>query len=431
MSIHADLLRVDPEISAIVRDELRRQEDHLELIASENYASPAVLSAQGSVLTNKYAEGYPGRRYYGGCEHVDRAEALAIERAKKLFGADYANVQPHSGSQANAAAYQGLLTPGDRVLGMNLDHGGHLTHGSPVNFSGRLYEFTAYGVRADDERIDYDHLLELAERVRPKLIVAGFTAYSRMADWKKFADIATRVGALLMVDMAHVAGLVAAGIYPNPVSHADVVTTTTHKTLGGPRGGLILARENKEITKKVDSALFPGSQGGPLMHIIAAKAVCFKEAMSEAFRVRQRQTVDNARAMAGVFEKRGIKVVSGGTDSHLFLLDLSDKGMTGKQADATLEQARITVNKNTVPGDQRSPFVTSGLRIGTPAMTRRGMGVDEARLIASWISDVLEDLGNENMIASVASKVTDLCRRFPVYERLDLEAPPVGGALEN
>ena len=422
MFIHTALSEVDPEISAIVSDELRRQEDHLELIASENYASPAVLSAQGSVLTNKYAEGYPGRRYYGGCEHVDRAETLAIERAKKLFAADYANVQPHSGSQANAAVYQALLTPGDKVLGMNLDHGGHLTHGSPVNFSGRLYDFTAYGVHADDGSIDYDQLVELAETIRPKMIVAGFSAYSRTADWKRFADISTRVGALLVVDMAHVAGLIAAGIYPNPVPHADVVTTTTHKTLGGPRGGLVLARENKEITKKIDSALFPGTQGGPLMHIIAAKAVCFKEAMSEEFEIRQRRTVENARAMTDVFIKRGFKVVSGGTDSHLFLIDLSDKGMTGKEADATLEHARITVNKNTIPGDQRSPFVTSGLRVGTPAMTRRGMGVDEARLIASWMSDVLEDLSNENMVASVASKVTDLCRRFPVYGSLDFES---------
>ena len=422
MFIHATLSEVDPEISAVLSDELRRQEDHLELIASENYASPAVLTAQGSVLTNKYAEGYPGRRYYGGCEHVDRAETLAIERAKELFGADYANVQPHAGSHANAAVYQALLSPGDKVLGMNLDHGGHLTHGSPVNFSGRLYDFTAYGVHAEDGSIDYDHLAELAERVRPKLIVAGFTAYSRTADWARFADISNRVGALLMVDMAHVAGLIAAGIYPNPVPHADVVTATTHKTLGGPRGGLVLARENKEITKKIESALFPGSQGGPFMHTIAAKAVCFKEAMSEEFEIRQRRTVENARAMADVFIKRGFKVVSGGTDSHLFLIDLSDKGVTGKQADATLEQARITVNKNTVPGDQRSPFVTSGLRVGTPAMTRRGMGVDEARLIASWMSDVLEDLGNENMVASVASKVTSLCRRFPVYGSLGIES---------
>lgn len=422
MFSNLSLSQTDPEISAVISDELRRQEDHLELIASENYVSPAVLRAQGSVLTNKYAEGYPGRRYYGGCEHVDRVERLAIERAKKLFGADYANVQPHSGSQANAAVYQALLAPGDKVLGMNLDHGGHLTHGSPVNFSGRLYEFTAYGVNAEDEWIDYDHVAELAEKIRPRLIIAGFTAYSRIADWKRFADISNQVGALLMVDMAHVSGLVAAGIYPNPVPHADVVTTTTHKTLSGPRGGLVLARENKQISKKIDSALFPGTQGGPLMHVIAAKAVCFKEAMSEEFEMRQRRTVENARAMADVFVKRGFKVVSGGTDSHLFLIDLSDKGMTGKQADAALEQARITVNKNTVPGDQRSPFVTSGLRIGTPAMTRRGMGIDEARLIASWMIDVLEDLGNENMVASVASKVTDLCRRFPVYGRLDFES---------
>ncbi len=422
MFTNLSLSQADPEISAVISDELRRQEEHLELIASENYASPAVLRVQGSVLTNKYAEGYPGRRYYGGCEHVDRAERLAIERAKRLYAADYANVQPHSGSQANAAVYQALLNPSDKVLGMNLDHGGHLTHGSPVNFSGRLYEFTPYGVNADDGLIDYDELSELAQKVRPRMIVAGFSAYSRMADWKRFADISHQVGALLLVDMAHVAGLIAAGIYPNPVPHADVVTTTTHKTLSGPRGGLVLARENKEITKKIDSALFPGTQGGPLMHIIAAKAVCFKEAMSEEFEIRQRRTVENARAMTEMFIKRGFKVVSGGTDSHLFLIDLSDKGLTGKQADATLEQARITVNKNTVPGDQKSPFVTSGLRVGTPAMTRRGMGADEARLIASWMSDVLEDLGNENMVASVATKVTDLCRRFPVYGRFDLES---------
>ena len=415
------LSQADPEISAVIFDETRRQQDHLELIASENYASQAVMIAQGSVLTNKYAEGYPGRRYYGGCEHVDRAEALAIRRAKKLFGADYANVQPHSGSQANAAVYQALLSPGDAVLGLSLAEGGHITHGASVNFSGRLYEFTHYGVDADSGCIDYDAVLRLAREVRPRLVVAGFSAYSRTADWARFREICDQVDALLMVDMAHVAGLIAAGIYPNPVPHADAVTTTTHKTLGGPRGGLILARENPEITKRIDSAIFPGMQGGPLMHVIAAKAVCFKEAMSEAFRARQRQTIENARAMVDTFLARGHKIVSGGTDSHLFLLDLRDKDMTGKAADAALERARITVNKNTVPGEQRSPFVTSGVRIGTPAMTSRGMGVAEAQLIATWICDVLEDLDNENMIAGVATKVTELCRRFPIYDALPAE----------
>ncbi len=409
------LLDTDPAINAIIEDERVRQEQHLELIASENYTSPAVLEAQGSVLTNKYAEGYPGRRYYGGCEHVDRAEQLAIDRAKALFGADYANVQPHSGSQANAAVYLALLTPGDAVLGMNLQEGGHLTHGASVNFSGRMYQFSSYGVDPTSGLIDYDALAKLAKEVRPRMIVAGFSAYSRIADWAKFADIAQEVDALLMVDMAHIAGLIAAGIYPNPVPHADVVTTTTHKTLGGPRGGLVLARDNPSLTKKIDSALFPGSQGGPLMHVIAAKAVCFHEAMSDAFKARQQQTMDNARTMASVFHTRGYKVVSGGTDSHLFLIDLSDKGITGKDADAALERARITVNKNTVPGESRSPFVTSGLRIGTPAMTSRGMGAGEARLIADWMCDVLEDLNNDNMLASVATRVTDLCRKFPVY----------------
>ena len=425
MPTHHPLSEADPEINAIINDEALRQEEHLELIASENYASPAVLTAQGSALTNKYAEGYPGRRYYGGCEHVDRVERLAIERAKALFHADYANVQPHSGSQANAAVYLALLNAGDAVLGMHLEEGGHITHGSPVNFSGRLYRFTSYGVDPKDGRIDYDALAALAEATAPRMIVAGFSAYSRTADWARFAEIARAVDAILMVDMAHVAGLVAAGVYPNPVPHADVVTSTTHKTLGGPRGGLVLARENPEITKKIDSALFPGSQGGPLMHVIAAKAVCFKEAMGDAYKARQQLTIDNARAMASVFGARGFKVVSGGTDSHLFLVDLCDKGMTGKAADAALERARITVNKNTVPGDPRTPFVTSGLRVGTPAMTTRGMGVTQARLIAEWMCDVLEDLDNDNMLASVASKVTELCREFPVYGvRQSISKPP-------
>ena len=421
MSSQATLSQVDPEISAIICDELRRQEDHLELIASENYASQAVLTAQGSVLTNKYAEGYPGRRYYGGCEHVDRAEALAIRRAKKLFGADYANVQPHSGSQANAAVYQALLSPGDRVLGMNLSEGGHLTHGSPVNFSGRLYEFAHYGVDPENGRIDYDEVARLASVFRPRMVVAGFSAYSRSVDWARFREVCDQVDALLMVDMAHVAGLIAAGLYPNPVPHADVVTSTTHKTLAGPRGGLVLARENPELTKRIDSALFPGSQGGPLMHAIAAKAVCFKEAMSEEFRLLQRRTIENARTMTELFTARGLSVVSGGTDCHLFLLDLNATDVTGKAAEAALERARITVNKNTVPGEQRSPFVTSGVRIGTPAMSRRGMGAGEARLISTWICDVLEDLDNENMIASVATKVTDLCRKFPVYAPVEIK----------
>ncbi len=406
----------------MLSDELSRQEDHLELIASENYASPAVLSVQGSVLNNKYAEGYPGRRYYGGCEQVDRVESLAIERAKTLFHAEFANVQPHSGTQANAAVYQALLSPGDAVLGMDLNHGGHLTHGSPANFSGQLYKFTFYGVNPEDGHVDYDEVARLAEQARPRLIVAGFSAYSRVLDWQRFADIARRVDALLMVDMAHVAGLVAAGVYPSPIPYADVVTTTTHKTLSGPRGGLIVSRSNEAITKKFNSGVFPGSQGGPLMHVIAAKAVCFREAMSKDFKVRQQRTVDNARAMAETFTERGIRIVSGGTDNHLLLLDLRDKGLSGKEADAALERARITVNKNMVPGDQRSPFVTSGIRIGTPAMTRRGMGLGEARQIADWIVDVIENTGNDHLITDIASKVTTLCRQFPVYAHVEFES---------
>jgi len=404
----------DEELASAMAAEARRQEEHVELIASENYASPRVLEAQGSLLTNKYAEGYPGKRYYGGCEYVDIAERLAIERAKDLFGADYANVQPHSGSQANAAVYLALLKPGDAILGMSLSDGGHLTHGAAPNFSGKLFDAHQYGV---DENgcIDYDQVAELADRHQPKMIVAGFSAYSRVADWQKFRDIADGVGAWLLVDMAHIAGLVAAGVYPNPVPVADVVTTTTHKTLRGPRGGLILARENDEITKKFNSLVFPGTQGGPLMHVIAAKAVAFLEAMAPEFRDYQQQVIDNARAMADELIGRGHSIVSGGTDNHLFLLDLIGKDITGKDADAALGAANITVNKNTVPNEPRSPFVTSGLRIGTPAVTTRGFGEAECRQLSNWIADVLEDISDENRIDGVRGHVLDICRRFPVY----------------
>jgi glycine hydroxymethyltransferase len=407
----------DDEVWRAIQDEQRRQEDHVELIASENYASPRVLEAQGSVMTNKYAEGYPGKRYYGGCEHVDVVERLAIDRVKRLFGAHFANVQPHSGSQANAAVYLALLSPGDTVLGMSLADGGHLTHGAPVNFSGRLYKAIQYGVDAESGQVDYDSVAALAEEHRPKMIVAGFSAYSRRMDWQRFRDIADGVGAYLLVDMAHVAGLVAAGLYPNPVPIADVTTSTTHKTLGGPRGGIILARENADIEKKLNSALFPGTQGGPLMHVIAAKAVCFKEAMTDEFRQYQSRVLANARVMAHEFQQRGYKVVSGGTDNHLFLLDLIGRNLTGKDADAALGRANITVNKNTVPNDPRSPFVTSGLRIGTPAATRRGFGENECRTLTGWMCDVLDDIANDNMIESVRQKVVDLCHRFPVYRR--------------
>ena len=407
----------DPELFRAIRAEECRQEEHIELIASENYASPRVLEAQGSVLTNKYAEGYPGKRYYGGCEHVDEVEVLAIERVKKLFGADFANVQPHSGSQANAAVYMALLSPGDVVLGMSLADGGHLTHGAPVNFSGKLYRAVQYGLEPKTGEVDYDRVAELAKEHRPKMIMAGFSAYSRRMDWQRFRDIADSVGAYLVVDMAHVAGLVAVGLYPNPVAIADVTTSTTHKTLGGPRGGIILARANPELEKKLNSALFPGSQGGPLMHVIAAKAVCFKEAMTDEFKVYQTQVLANARTMAQEFQGRGYEIVSGGTDNHLFLLDLIAKKITGKDADATLGKANVTVNKNAVPGDPRSPFVTSGLRIGTPAATRRGFREDECRTLTHWMCDVLDDLKNDNMVASVRHKVIDLCRRFPVYAR--------------
>jgi glycine hydroxymethyltransferase len=405
----------DPELAASISAERQRQEDHIELIASENYASPRVLEAQGSVLTNKYAEGYPGKRYYGGCEFVDVAETLAIERAKQLFGAAYANVQPHSGSQANAAVMLALLKPGDTILGMSLDHGGHLTHGAKVNFSGKLFNAVQYGIRPDNGEIDYDVLEKLALEHKPKLIIAGFSAYSRVLDFPRFRAIADKVGAYLMVDMAHVAGLVAAGVYPNPLPLADVVTTTTHKTLRGPRGGLILARPNDEITKKFNSLVFPGTQGGPLMHVIAAKAVAFLEALQPEFKAYQQQVVTNARAMASRMQKRGYRIVSGGTDNHLFLIDLSDKQITGKDADAALGRAFITVNKNAVPNDPRPPAITSGLRIGTPAGTTRGFGVAEFEQVADWIADVLDANGAEATVDRVRGEVIALCRRFPVY----------------
>ncbi len=405
----------DDEIWQAIQDENVRQEEHVELIASENYASPRILAAQGSVLTNKYAEGYPRKRYYGGCENVDRVEEIAIERAKVLFGADYANVQPHSGSQANAAVYLALLEPGDTVLGMSLADGGHLTHGAPVNFSGKLYNAVQYGLDAETGEVDYASVEELAVQHRPRLLMAGFSAYSRTMNWLRFREIADSVGAYLVVDMAHVAGLVAADLYPNPVLIADVTTSTTHKTLGGPRGGIILARADTDIEKKLNSALFPGSQGGPLMHVIAAKAICFKEAMTDEFRSYQQRVLNNARMMAGSFQDRGYKVVSNGTDNHLFLLDLVDKGITGKAADAALGRANITVNKNAVPNDPRSPFVTSGLRIGSPAVTRRGFGEEECRTLTGWMCDILDDIGNDNMIGTVQRRVLELCKGFPVY----------------
>jgi glycine hydroxymethyltransferase len=405
----------DEELWAAIQGERQRQEDHIELIASENYASPRVLEAQGSVLTNKYAEGYPGKRYYGGCEYVDVAEQLAIDRAKELFKADYANVQPHSGSQANAAVYLALLQPGDTILGMSLADGGHLTHGSKVNFSGKLFNAVQYGLNPETGAIDYDQVEALAREHQPKMVVAGFSAYSLQVDWQRFRDIADSIGAWLFVDMAHVAGLIAAGIYPSPVNIADVTTTTTHKTLRGPRGGLILARADEAIEKKLNSMVFPGTQGGPLMHVIAAKAVALKEAMEPAFRDYQQQVLQNARAMADVMVTRGYKVVSGGTDDHLFLVDLIDKGLTGKQADAALGAANITVNKNAVPNDPQSPFVTSGIRVGTPALTTRGCGEAEARELAGWMCDVMDDVENQETIAAVRDKVLELCKRYPVY----------------
>ena len=405
----------DDELAAAITAERRRQEEHIELIASENYASPRVLEAQGSVLTNKYAEGYPGKRYYGGCEFVDVAERLAIERAKSLFGAAYANVQPHSGSQANAAVYMALLNPGDTILGMSLDAGGHLTHGARPNFSGKIYRAVQYGVERDTGLIDYAEVERLALEHRPKMIVAGFSAYSRIVDWGRFRAIADAVGAYLFVDMAHVAGLVASGLYPSPIPVADVVTTTTHKTLRGPRGGLILARSNPDLEKRFNSLVFPGTQGGPLMHVIAAKAVALQEALQPGFREYSRQVVSNARAMAGAFLERGFKVVSGGTDNHLFLLDLVAQGITGKEADAALGRANITVNKNAIPGDPQPPMVTSGIRAGTPAVTTRGFREAECRELAGWMCDILGDVRNEAVIGRVRQQALDLCGRFPVY----------------
>lgn len=406
----------DKELWDAIKGEEQRQEDHLELIASENYASPRVMQAQGSQLTNKYAEGYPGKRYYGGCEYVDIVEKLAIERAKTLFGADYANVQPHSGSQANFAVYTALLNPGDTVLGMNLSEGGHLTHGAPVSFSGKLYHVVAYGVDVAG-RIDYEQLATIANESKPKMIIGGFSAYSGIVDWKRMREIADSVGAYLFVDMAHVAGLVAAGVYPNPVPYAHVVTTTTHKTLGGPRGGLILAKGGSEdLYKKLNSSVFPGAQGGPLMHVIAAKAVALKEAMEPAYQQYQQQVVKNAQAMVDVILKRGYKVVSGETHNHLFLIDLVDKKITGKEADAALGSANITVNKNSVPKDPQSPFVTSGIRIGSPAITRRGFKESESRELANWICDVLDNIDDEQTIQAVKEKVLAICRQFPVYQ---------------
>jgi glycine hydroxymethyltransferase len=405
----------DPELAQAITSERGRQEDHIELIASENYASPRVLEAQGTVLTNKYAEGYPGKRYYGGCEFVDIAESLAIDRAKQLFGAAYANVQPHSGSQANAAVYFALLNPGDTILGMSLDHGGHLTHGAKVNFSGKLFKAVQYGIVPETGIIDYDQVDRLAQEHRPKMIVAGFSAYSRVVDWARFRTIADSIGAYLFVDMAHVAGLIAAGLYPNPVQFADVVTTTTHKTLRGPRGGLILARPHADLHKKLNSMVFPGIQGGPLMHVIAAKAVAFLEALQPEFKAYSAQVIANARAMTKVLQQRGYKIVSGGTDNHLFLLDLIDKNITGKDADAALGSAHMTVNKNAVPNDPRPPSISSGLRIGTPAVTTRGFKEPEVQQLSNWIADVLDHLGDESVLQRARAEVVAICRRFPVY----------------
>jgi len=409
------LAEVDSDIANAITAEEARQEAHIELIASENYTSTAVMIAQGSQLTNKYAEGYPYKRYYGGCEHVDVVEQLAIDRAKALFNADYANVQPHSGSQANAAVFQALLVPGDTILGMSLAHGGHLTHGAAPSFSGKNFNAIQYGLNADTGEIDYDEVDRLAQEHKPKMIIAGFSAYSRIVDWDRFRTIADDVGAYLFVDMAHVAGLIATGDYPSPIAIADVVTTTTHKTLRGPRGGLILARANEEIEKKLNSAIFPGIQGGPLMHIIAAKAVAFKEAMSDDFKAYQKQVVVNARAMANVFMNRGYEVISGGTDDHLFLVSFISQGLTGKDVDAALGSAHITVNKNAVPNDPQSPFITSGIRVGTPAATTRGFGESECSDIANWICDICDDIENESVVNDVRSKVEKLCARFPVY----------------
>ena len=405
----------DEDLWNAIQAEEVRQEEHIELIASENYTSPRVMQAQGTVLTNKYAEGYPAKRYYGGCENVDVAEQLAIDRAKELFGADYVNVQPHSGSQANSAVYLALLQPGDTILGMSLAHGGHLTHGSKVSSSGKLYNAIQYGLDESTGEIDYGQVEALAKEHQPKMIVAGFSAYSRVVDWQRFREIADSVGAWLLVDMAHVAGLIAAGVYPSPVAIADVTTTTTHKTLRGPRGGLILAKANEEVEKKLSSAVFPGTQGGPLMHVIAAKAVAFKEALEPEFKAYQQQVVANAQSMVGVMQERGYNIVSGGTDNHLFLVDLIDKGITGKQADAALGAANITVNKNAVPNDPQSPFVTSGIRIGTPAITTRGFNEVDARELGFWICDVLDDVDSVETIERVKEQVLEICKRLPVY----------------
>lgn len=410
------LSEFDPEISAAIEAEKTRQEEHIELIASENHTSPFVMEAQGSVLTNKYAEGYPRKRYYGGCEYVDTVEEVAIARAKELFQADYANVQPHSGSQANAAVYMALAKPGDTVLGMSLADGGHLTHGASVSFSGRIYNAVQYGLNSETGEIDYEQVNALAQEHKPRIIMAGFSAYSRVIDWQKFREIADSVGAYFVVDMAHVSGLIAAGVYPSPVNIADVTTSTTHKTLRGPRGGLILARANEELEKKLNFAVFPESQGGPLMHVIAAKAVCFKEAMSDEFKTYQQQVVKNAQVMAKGFIERGYDIVSSGTDDHLFLLSLIRQGITGKDADAALDRANITVNKNAVPNDPNPPFVTSGLRIGTPAITTRGFGEAECATLATWMCDILDDLSNESKIEEVQQNVLALCAKFPVYQ---------------
>ena len=410
-----NLKEFDPDLWASINNETTRQEEHIELIASENYTSKSILEIQGSVLTNKYAEGYPGKRYYGGCEHVDIAESLAIDRAKELYGAAYANVQPHSGASANSAVYLALCEAGDAILGMSLDHGGHLTHGAKVNFSGKTYESFQYGLDPSTGELNYQEVEDLAKEHNPKMIVAGFSAYSGIVDWERFRKIADSVNAYLLVDMAHVSGLVAAGEYPSPIPFADVVTTTTHKTLRGPRGGLILAKENEEIHKKLNSAIFPGTQGGPLMHVIAAKALCFKEALDPAFKDYQKQVKANAKQKAATFMERVVNIVSNGTENHMFLVDLIDKGITGKEADAALGLANITVNKNAVPNDPQSPFVTSGLRIGTPAATTRGFKEAEVTLVATWICDLLEDINNENIIGEVKEKVVELCSRFPVY----------------
>ena len=417
MFANISISEFDPELAKAIDAEGERQEAHIELIASENYCSPAVMEAQGSKLTNKYAEGYPGKRYYGGCEYVDIIEQLAIDRAKELFGADYANVQPHAGSQANSAVYLALLNPGDTVLGMSLAHGGHLTHGAKVSFSGKTYNAVQYGLNVETGEIDYEEVERLAVEHKPRMIVAGFSAYSQIVDWQRFREIADKVGAYLFVDMAHVAGLVAAGVYPSPVQIADVTTTTTHKTLRGPRSGLILAKANEEIEKKLQSAVFPGNQGGPLVHAIAAKAICFKEAMAPEYKEYQKQVVVNAKAMAEVLIARGYDVVSGGTENHLFLLSLIKQDITGKEADAWLGAAHITVNKNAVPNDPRSPFVTSGIRIGTPAVTTRGFGEAEVRELAGWIADILDAKGEEAVIAAVKEKVATVCAKFPVYAK--------------